>query len=72
MTLKNILDGWNKKNYASVKWGETLSPIFKLNSGSRQGEVSRPALFAIFINDLLEKLQQSFRKCFIKSVCFKA
>jgi len=42
----------------------------KLNSGTRQGGVFSPTLFAIFINDVLVKLNYSGLGCFIHSLCF--
>ena len=43
LNLINILDCWCDKSFARIKWGDTLSAVFKINSGTRQGGVCNPA-----------------------------
>ena len=71
-TLINILDCWYDRSFACIKWGDTLSAVFKINSGTRQGRVCSPALFSVFINEVLMKVQQSFLICYIRNICFNA
>ena len=72
LTLINILDCWYAKSYACVRWGDAMSSLVQMNSGTRQGGVCSPALFAVFINDLLIKLQKSSLGCHIRNICFNA
>ena len=68
----NILDCWYEKNYASVKWGACYSPFVKLLTGTRQGGITSPYLFAVYIDDVITKLQKSALGCHIYNVCFNA
>ena len=43
-----------------------------LSCGTRQGGVASPILFAICINDIFCKLQQSSLGCHIRFICFNA
>ena len=72
LTLINLLDCWYAKSYACIRWGSALSSIFQMNSGTRQGGVCSPALFAVFINDVLHNLQKSSLGCHIHCICFNA
>jgi len=70
VALINILDCWYSKEFAMVKWEHCLSCVFQLTSGTRQGGFMSPALFAVFINDVIVKLEVSGLGCFIHNVCF--
>src|SRR5258708_2828519 len=72
LILINILCSWYEKSYAHVKWADSYSNVFKICSGTRQGGVCSPALFSLFINDVIVKLEQSGLGCFINNMCFNA
>ena len=60
LILINILDCWYDKSFTCIKWGDTLSAVFTIYSGTKQGGICSPALFSVFINDVFRRLQQSF------------
>jgi hypothetical protein len=70
LVLINILDCWYAKNIACVKWGDSYSPFVQLKTGIRQGGITSPFLFAIYINDVIIKLQKSSLGCHIRNMCF--
>ena len=52
-----------------VKWGPSYSHRFSVKNGVRQGAVSSPLLFSIYINELIVKLRMSGLGCRIDQ-CF--
>ena len=67
-----ILRDWYDKSFTSVKWGSHLSTPVQLLSGVRQGSVLSPFLFAIYVDDVLSKLEISKLGCHVKFVCLNA
>ena len=46
-----------------VKWNDTSSETFGVTNGVRQGGILSPLLFGVFIDNLLNKLQNSGFGC---------
>ena len=67
-----LLECWYDKSFSSIKWQNNLSKPFKLMAGVRQGGVLSPVLFAIYVNDLLLKLNSCKFGCHINHTCFNA
>ena len=47
-----------REQEAWVRWGSEKSAIFRISNGTRQGSVLSPALFAVYIDDLLQDLRK--------------
>ena len=58
--------------FVCVKWANQFSEFVKLTAGVRQGGVLSPDLFAIYVDNLLMKLNKCGWGCHIKSFCFNA
>ena len=52
LVLLEILEFWFSNCWSCVKWGDILSPLFKIEFGVRQGSVLSPFLFALYVNDI--------------------
>ena len=46
-----------EEQYAWVKWGSARSSIFSIVNGTRQGSILSPALFALYVDELLIELR---------------
>ena len=46
-----------KEQDAWVRWGPHRSEIFSIFNGTRQGSVLSPALFAVYLDDLILELR---------------
>ena len=51
--LLSVLEGWFSRATSCVKWDGVISDFFRLHTGVRQGSVLAPALFAVYVNDLV-------------------
>ena len=50
---------------AWVRWGDAKSSCFGITNGTRQGSVLSPAFFAVYIDDLLQRLRSLGVGCYI-------
>ena len=53
---------------AWVKWGQSRSRSFGIVNGTRQGSVLSPALFSVYMDDLIVKLRRSGVGCHLGNV----
>jgi len=66
--LLNILEDWFGKCETCVRWGSTFSDMFSLSRGIRQGGVLSPHLFAVYIDDLINVVENTGVGCRMCSV----
>ena len=52
-----------------VQWCHTLTSSFKVCNGVKQGGVLSPILFAVYVDSLLGRLEQSGVGCHIGGHC---
>ena len=52
MCFVRLLKYWHKEQTMQIKWGKHLSEPFHVANGIRQGGVSSPYLFAVYLDDL--------------------
>ena len=57
-----------EKQYAWVRWGRAKSEIFPIVNGTRQGSVLSPALFAIYMDEILVTLRNLGVGCYVGGV----
>ena len=65
-----LLQNWYEKSNTVIKWNSARSLSVKLTAGVRQGGVLSPLLFAVFVDDVLIKLERSGMGCHINHTCF--
>lgn len=58
---------YNQRN--SVRWAEAQSDVYELECGVRQGGLSSPRLFNLYINQLIGELSSTRVGCHIDDVC---
>jgi len=51
-----LLKHWYKEQKMSIKWGKHISEPFHVSNGVRQGGVLSPHLFAVYLDDLSNEL----------------
>jgi len=68
----HVLISWYSKMEVRVKWGGAFSHSIHLAAGVRQGFVLVPSLFALYVHDLLLKLNKSGLGSHIKNFCYNA
>ncbi|CAK1582720.1 unnamed protein product [Parnassius mnemosyne] len=67
--LIQILKYWYGGQVNCVKWANALSEPYRLECGVRQGGLSSPSLFNLYINGLIEALSGMHVGCHIDGIC---
>ena len=57
-----------EKQYAWVRWGKARSEMFPIVNGTRQGSVLSPALFAIYMDEILVTLRNLGVGCYVGDI----
>jgi exonuclease III len=60
---------WYGSQVNSVRWVDSLSENYRLECGVRQGGLSSPTLFNLYVNDLIEELGRTHVGCHVDDVC---
>jgi len=68
----SILLCWYGKVFTVVRWNVCISYTVKLTAGVRQSGVLSPLLFAVFVDDVLNKLKKSSLGCYLNGLCLNA
>ena len=61
-TFINIILNWYQKLFGIVRWKDTESNMFKINSGVRQGILLSTLLFNFYVNDIIMKAVEKLDK----------
>jgi exonuclease III len=67
--VAGLLGFWYGNQTNSVKWGSSNSDPYKLNCGVRQGGLTSPLLFNLYMNELIEELSRAAVGCHVAGVC---
>jgi len=69
LQLLNIFVLWFSMSKTCVRWGSYDSHFIKLAAGVRQGGVLSPYFFAIFVDDIVNKIVESNAGCYFRNIC---
>ena len=65
LSVTRVLIFVYQRQYAWVRWGNLKSSEFGILNGTRQGSVLSPALFTVYVQELLDKLKAMGCGCYI-------
>jgi hypothetical protein len=65
----SLLRYWYAHQTNRVKWVGTLSEEYGMECGVRQGGLSSPLLFNLYVNQLIERLSSTHVGCYIDDTC---
>lgn len=65
----NLLRAWYQSQPNVVRWRDALSEEFNLQCGVRQGGLTSPILFNLYINALIEELRGARLGCHLGTQC---
>ena len=67
LILLNIIIAWYSDLQCRVRWDDAVSDWFELKAGVRQGGVLSPAFYAIYVDGLVDILQQMGIGCHLRN-----
>ncbi|KAJ8736642.1 hypothetical protein PYW08_007298 [Mythimna loreyi] len=65
----SVFDYWYSNQVNVVRWANVLSDEYRLECGVRQGGLTSPRLFNLYINELIEGLSSTSVGCTIDGTC---
>ena len=69
LIIVQLLIFWYQTQLVCIKWGKSTSDYFSISNGVRQGGILSPKLFALYINNLTNKLIDCKAGCYIDIQC---
>jgi len=68
LCMIKVLVCWYGKCNAVVRWQSSMSHVFVINAGVRQGGVLSPLLFSVYMDNLIDKLEACGYGCKVHGV----
>ena len=68
MCFVRLPNHWYKEQTMQIKWGKHFSELFRVSSRVRQGGVLSPYLFAVYLDDLSNELNNIKPGCYVGEV----
>lgn len=65
----SIIRYWYKNQINCVRWAGSLSDVYRLECGVRQGGLTSPRLFSLYINKLIVELSSICQGCYVDGIC---
>ena len=69
LLIVRILLFWYQMQQVCIKWGKSLSQYFTICNGVRQGGILSPCLFALYVNQLANRLIACKAGCYFNDMC---
>ena len=69
LLIVRILLFWYQMQQVCIKWGKSLSQYFPICNGVRQGGISSLRLFALYVNQLTNRLIACKAGCYFNDMC---
>lgn len=69
LKVVSLLRYWYDNQTNCVRWGDSLSNEYRLDCGVRQGGLTSPDLFNLYMNDLIVELRKTKVGCHIGNMC---
>lgn len=67
--ILTVIEKWILHSFSCVKWNAVYSDFYALTCGIRQGGVLSPIFFAIFIDDVIDAVDNSKFGCYFGHLC---
>ena len=69
LLIVRVLLFWYQMQNVCIKWGNSYSHYFTICNGVRQGGILSPRLFALYVNQLTDRLLSCNAGCYINDMC---